>query len=248
MILKHVSPGFHEALQLLFQFLSITGITPPSWLNSHPILLYKKGDPATLDNYRPITLASALYKLWTTWIVMLATDYIESRKILSPEHEGFMADRSCSRAITHLGLCVEDAHTHKNDRVLCYLDFKEAFPSADYEHLVRIINLIGLPRDFTTIISNLYNGATTEFLPPHGHTYPIGIRHCTVQGDPLSPLLFDLVIEPLIRWLTTSQRGHDIISCGLQLANKWYADDGTLVTNTIDDMVALIDIVEQLSA
>jgi hypothetical protein len=83
-ILKHMPQGFHDALQLLFQAMSQTGITPPSWLHSHTILLYKKGDPATLDNYRPITLANALYKLWTTCIVMLADDYVESRKILSP--------------------------------------------------------------------------------------------------------------------------------------------------------------------
>ncbi len=55
-----------------------------------------------LDNYRPITLANALYKLWTTCIVILATVYIESRKILSPEQEGFRTERSCERAITHL--------------------------------------------------------------------------------------------------------------------------------------------------
>jgi len=65
--------------------MSITGITPPSWLHSHTTLLCKKGDPATLENYRPITLANALYKLWTTCIVMLTTDYVESNKILSPE-------------------------------------------------------------------------------------------------------------------------------------------------------------------
>jgi hypothetical protein len=80
MILKHMPPGFHEAIQLLFQTMSITGITPPSWLHSHTILLYIKGDPATLDNYRPITLAHALYKPWTTCIVMMATEYVESIK------------------------------------------------------------------------------------------------------------------------------------------------------------------------
>jgi hypothetical protein len=85
MILRHMLPGFHEVLQLLFQAMSITGITPPSWLHSHTILLYKKGDPATLDNYRPITLANAIYKLWTTCIAMLASDYVESRKFLSPK-------------------------------------------------------------------------------------------------------------------------------------------------------------------
>ena len=74
--------------------------------------MYKKGDPATLDKYRPITLANALYKLWITCIVMLVNEFIESRKFLSPEQEGFRADRSCARAITRLSLCVEDAHAH----------------------------------------------------------------------------------------------------------------------------------------
>ncbi len=76
--------AFHEKLHLLFQALAETGMTPPTWLQSHTILLYKKWDPTLLDNYRPITLANAIYKLWTTCIVILATDYIEAQKILSP--------------------------------------------------------------------------------------------------------------------------------------------------------------------
>jgi hypothetical protein len=52
------------------------------------------------------------------------------------------------------------------------------------------------------------------------------------------------MIEPLIRWINASQKGYNITSCGLRIASKWYADDGTLVTNTIDDMIALLDIVE----
>ena len=72
-----------------------------------------------MDNYRPITMANALYRLWTTCVVALSTDYIEARKILSPEQEGFRADHSCSRAITHLSLCVEDAHSHKKVIVIC---------------------------------------------------------------------------------------------------------------------------------
>jgi hypothetical protein len=63
LVLKHMPPAFHEAIHLLFQAMAITGITPPSWLRSHTILLYKKGDPSRLDNYRPIILANALYTL-----------------------------------------------------------------------------------------------------------------------------------------------------------------------------------------
>ena len=111
MIMKHTFPGFHKVVKLVFQVLSITGITPPAWINSHTILLYKKGDPTTLYEYRPITPANAVYKLLTACIVVLATEYIESIKFLSPEQESFRADRSCARSVTDLGLCVEDDHT-----------------------------------------------------------------------------------------------------------------------------------------
>ena len=137
---------------------------------------------------------------------MLASDYVESRKTLSPEQEGFRVDRSCARAITHLGLCIEDAHTHNKNIVLCYLDFKGAFPSADHDQLVRTLVFLGLLDDFVNIICNLYKGTTTEFVTPHGHTPPIGIRRGTLQGEPLSSLLFDLMIEPLIRWLIVSKK------------------------------------------
>jgi hypothetical protein len=56
-------------------------------------------------------------------------------------------------------------------------------------------------------------------------------------------MIFDLMIELLIRWLNASGKGYEIDSCGLKLTSKWYAGDGTLVTNSIEDMISLLDIV-----
>ena len=142
---------------------------------------------------------------------------------------------------------MEDAHSHKKDVVLCYLDFKGAFPSTYNKHLVRVLEFLGLPDDFTRLVSNLYNGATTKFITPYGHTAPIGIHRETLQGDPLSPLLLDLVVEPLIRWLTASGKGYDIASCDLKLASRLYVDYGTLITNSVEDMISLMDIIQQYS-
>ena len=72
----------------------------------YPLLLKKN------DHYRPMPLANVLYKLWASCLAILAMDYIEANKIISPEQEGFRPGRSCSRAITHMSLCIEDAHTH----------------------------------------------------------------------------------------------------------------------------------------
>jgi len=56
------------------------------------------------------------------------------------------------------------------------------------------------------------------------------------------------MVEPLIRWLTAADKGYDITSYGFKLASKWYADDGTLVTNSIEDMISLLDTVRKFSS
>jgi len=76
----------------------------------------------------------------------------------------------------------------------------------------------------------------------------VGIKRGTLPGGPLLPLLFDLMIAPLIRWLKASQKGYNIASCGLHLDNKWYADDGTLVTSSVEDMMVLLNLVNQFSS
>ena len=106
---------------------------------------------------------------------------------------------------------------------------------------------MGLPSNFTRLVSNLYSGATTLFITPHGQTSRVGIHRGILQGDPLSPLLFDLMVESLIRWLTASGKGYDIASCDLRLAIKWYADDGTLITNSVEDVISLLNIIQQFS-
>jgi hypothetical protein len=50
---------------------------------------------------------------------------------------------------------MEDAHSHKKDIVLYYLDFKGAFPSTDHCQLVQVLKFLGLPQGFTRLVSNL---------------------------------------------------------------------------------------------
>jgi hypothetical protein len=52
------------------------------------------------------------------------------------------------------------------------------------------------------------------------------------------------MVEPIIIWLTASGKGYDIASCGIKLASKWYADDGTPLTNSVEDMISLLDIIQ----
>ena len=245
-ILQQMPTQFHDALFRLFQLLAETGFTPREWVRSHTVLLCKKGDPTDLDNYRPITLASTIYKLWTGFITTIATRYVEERQIIHQDQEGFRPGHSCSRAVAHLLMLLENSRHQGTDVILGYLDFKGAYPSVDHTQLTRTLQAIGLPEDFVNLIDNLYEGASTAFLTPGGMTDDIMVERGTLQGDPLSPLLFDLMIEPLVRWLDQGDRG---CRCTLEgqhasLSSKWFADDVTVVAPGVAHLKAQLRKIE----
>ena len=138
-------------------------------------------------------------------------------------------------------------HTHTIRTYLAYLDFTAAFPSADHTQLTRILGFLGIPEDFIIIVSNLYFDAHTKFLTPHGWTRLLQILRGMIQGDSLSSLIFILLVEPLIRWIKSTQKGYTLPSNNLSLTSKWYADDATLVAATIPALISQLPIVEKFS-
>eukprot|EP00951_Prasinocladus_malaysianus_P012118 scaffold90148_cov39-Prasinocladus_malaysianus.AAC.1 len=98
----------------------------------HNCPIVQKGDATTLNNYRPIALANTCYKLWTSIIAFVLTEYVEANKILGPEHEGFRKHCSTSRAVCSIALLLEDAQEHRQPIYFAYLDFKGAYPSTDH--------------------------------------------------------------------------------------------------------------------
>jgi len=93
-----------------------------------------------------------------------------------------------------------------------------------------------------------YSGALTEFVTLYRHILLVVGRRGTLRGNLLPPLLFDIMVEPLIRRLTAADKGFNITSCGLKPTSKWYSDDGILVTNSVEDVVSLMDIVQKFSS
>ena len=59
-LIKHLPHEFHEAIYKVFNLMTRSKVTPTQWLQSQTVLIYKKGDPTLMDNYRPIALANHL--------------------------------------------------------------------------------------------------------------------------------------------------------------------------------------------
>jgi len=84
------------------------------------------------------------------------------------------------------------------------------------------------------VIAELYTDAITKIKLYFAETGPIKIERGTIQGDTLSPLLFLIFIEPLLRWLQSGGRGYKH-GC---LSKSLHADHTTSASAHADDMLA----------
>ena len=224
--------SFHNTLQKVFIKLWRTHTIPDTWKQSHISLTYKKGDETLLQNWRPITLTNTVYKLYTGVIARIISDYAEENAILSDAQEGFRKLKNTVRQLLRLITALEDATLYNKELHVLYVDFENAFGSVDHNKLVEILTLLGFPSEITKVIQNLYPGTDTGATPmstrirmPGGLTDPISILRGTLQGDSLSPLLFILYQEPLLRWLKAGNRGYKHATSETETNAPAYADD-----------------------
>ncbi|KAK6744295.1 hypothetical protein RB195_011164 [Necator americanus] len=136
---------------------------PKQWKTSKTVLLYKKGDPHDIGNYRPICLLSVIYKLFTRVIL----DRIE--KVLDEgqpcEQAEFRKGFSTIDHIHTVSKLIEVSREYKMPLCLTFIDLKKAFDSVETEAVVEALDNQGVPTQYMKILRELYSNFTTGNSP-----------------------------------------------------------------------------------
>ena len=169
-----------------------------------------------------------------------------------PPNQGML--RTC----LHFRICLKRRPTPHRPLCLAWLDIRNAFGSIPHAALSTTLSHMGFPPQLSSMIMNVYTGATTEVLTPTGKTLPIPIHSglkqgCPLsakQGCPLSAILFNLAIELIIRKCIASAaqstRGSlRSIHHGLSLSILAYADDIVLLARDKRSLQHLLDAVSE---
>ena len=211
-----------------------------------PFYYTRKDDPIHLANYRPIALANTIYKLYTSTLTTLLTNYDEQHRLLHFSQEGFRPQRNTSRQIQIILAALEDAKLTTQDIYLTYIDFRNAFGSIDHARLFALMEDLGYPLDAIEIVGNIYENSSTSFTGSHfGTTPPIKISRGTIQGDTLSPYLFIIFLEPLLRWLEKDEAGYHFKTSPSTYTTTIYVDDLAILTDDIQKIQPQITKLQQ---
>ena len=98
---------------------------PPYWLCAKICLLYRKGDPFSPSNYRPIALLNCIYKILATFACKHLCAHAFAHNILSEIQHGGLPGYQCADHLYHL----KALYAKSKKSYSLFIDFNKAFNS-----------------------------------------------------------------------------------------------------------------------
>ena len=157
---------------------------------------------------------------------------MEEKNTFSNIQGGFRRDRPTFAKIWTLRNIIE--HSIMNDKKLhlCYINIQKAYDSVEYWALDLILEKYGFNTNFRDIIHDICSNTTCNVILPYGLSENISISRGVRQGDPLSPVLFIMFLEPLMLQLEEFNQRYDLNDGYYPILGGVYADDMVLHANT----------------
>ena len=147
---------------------------------------------------------------------------------------GFRKGRGTRDQIANICWIIKKARRFQKN--ICFTDYTKAFDCVDHNELWTILQDMGIPDHFTCFLRNLYTGREATIRTGHGTTDWLQIGKGVCQGCILSPCLFNLYAEYIMRNARMDEARAGIKIAGRNIHNLRYADDTTLVAESEEEL------------
>ena len=153
---------------------------------------------------------------------------------------GFRKGRGTRDQIANIRWIIEKAREFQKNIYFCYIDYAKGFDCVDHNKLWKILKEMGIPDHLICLLKNLYAGQEATVRTGHGITDWFQIGKGVRQGCILSPGLFNLYAEHIMR-----NAGLEEAQAGIKIArrnsnNLRYADNTTIMGESEEELKSLL--------
>ena len=214
-----------ESLACRFNVWLITGISPESFRHGVTVLIPKTPEGAEPRHYRPITLGPILCRLFHR----ILAGRIEQFYRICGRQKAFRKGDGLGENTYILRNVIADRKARCQSTNIAFLDVSKAFDSVSHESIFLAAASARIPDPLVRYIRSVYTRSQTQLRVNGSLSQAISVNRGVRQGDPLSPVLFNAVIDLALRNIDQGigvSVGQEKLSC---LA---FADDLVLLAST----------------
>ena len=189
-------------------------------------------EPWDNDQCGHLPAKSAFLKEAPTWHLPFEFDSflpIQTRRLLCSAH--------CHSLLNWI---MEKAREFQKNIYFCFIGYAKAFDHVDHNKLWKILKEMGIPDHLTCLLRNLYAGQEATVRTGHGTTDCFQIGKGVRQDCILSPCLFNLYEDYIMRNVGLEEAQAGIKIAGRNINNLRYSDDTPLMAESEEELKSLL--------
>jgi hypothetical protein len=204
-LLAIMAPTLRDALTYLYRLAQQLRYWPKDSMAALITLIYKKGDPTVISNWRPISLLPTIYKILSRIINERLGRFNQLMENIGPHQGGFVKglDGKTRHLLTSTMMQSTAVMGVRIAPPLCQLlvDARNAFGTMEVPAIRQGLRYGGVPDSMIELIESFYAALKVTVRTGDGLTNWIRQGRGVCQGCPLSPLLFNMGLEPTSQYV-----------------------------------------------
>ncbi|XP_043064095.1 uncharacterized protein LOC122320085 [Drosophila ficusphila] len=217
---------------------------PEDWNLSMICPVLKKGDATLRTNYRGISLLPVAYKVLSSVLCENLKRHAEA--LIGPYQCRFRPGKSTIDQIFTLRQILEKSYENQIDTHHLIVDYKAAFDSPRRDRLYAAMSELGIPAKLIRLCRMTLSNTISSVKVGNDQSETFSTKCGLRQGDSLSCMLFNILMESIVRKAGVHRTGTILSNRCVQLLG--YADDIDIIGRTKRDVTAAFGAIEKESA
>lgn len=222
---RALPPGYRA---LFYNLILYKGDIGDALIMARTVFIPKKDNPTEPGDYRPISICSVVARQ----LHRILAGRLHKFHSFDERQRAFCNVDGTAANLLVLKSVLRDSTQGLKELHMTSIDIKKAFDSVTHDSVLEAITRLGCPTPFVKYMQSVYKRAKTVLMYK-GSTEEVCVNRGVLQGDPISPIVFNYLMDQVLNKLR-NDLGYTLQ--GTKVSCIAYADDIIILSGTMVGM------------